>query len=125
LVALLFLRLVLRRPLLASCAFVALWTVTMVLFHEAHPVLGWACWAIIVSLNLWVLTRLGLLASIVMNLTFDLLLNLPLTTNLSAWYAGNGLTAVALLLTVAAFGFYTSQAGRPLFQAEPAAHPLG
>jgi hypothetical protein len=72
-----------------------------------------------------VLTRLGPLASIVMNLTFDLLLNLPLTTNLSAWYAGSGLTAVALLLAVAAFGFYTSQAGRPLFQAEPAALPLG
>ena len=40
----------------------------------------------------------------------------PLTTNFSAWYAGNALAVVAFFLALATFGFYTSQAGRPIFQ---------
>jgi hypothetical protein len=102
-----------------------LWTVVLVLFNEAHPVLGWFSWGIRVSLLFWVFTRLGFLVFGVASLTVFLLMHLPLTTSLSAWYAGSGLTAVALLLAVAAFGFFTSQAGRPLFQAEPAALSLG
>jgi hypothetical protein len=43
-----------------------------------------------------------------------------LTTNFSAWYFGNGATAMAVVFALAAFGFYTSQAGRPLLQTEPA-----
>ena len=55
-----------------------------------------------------------------MNLTFETLLAAPLTTNFSAWYAGNGLAVVAFFLALAAFGFYASQAGRPIFQDAPA-----
>ena len=68
------------------------------------------------SLRLWVYLRLGLLAGIVLNLTFDTLLVAPLTSKFSAWYAGNGLAVVAFFLALAAFGFYTSQAGRPIFR---------
>ena len=109
-------RLVLRRKLLASCAFVVLWTVSDVLFYEAHPVLGWVTEVIFTSLLLWVYLRLGFLASIVMLLTNWALGMVTLTTNFSAWYAGNGLAVAALLFALAAFGFYTSQAGRPIFQ---------
>ena len=109
-------RLVLRRGLLASCAFVAVWTVVDVTFYGAHPVLGWFSEGIFFSLLLWVYLRLGFLAGMVMMLTQWALNNAPLTTNFSAWYAGNGLAVVAFFLALAAFGFYTSQAGRPIFQ---------
>ena len=60
-----------------------------------------------------------LLAGIVMTFTNSAVGNAPLTTNFSAWYAGNGLAVVAFFLALAAFGFYTSQAGRPICQNAP------
>jgi serine/threonine-protein kinase len=109
-------RLVLRRRFLALCAFVLLWTVVDTPFQGAHPILGWFSEAIFFSLVLWVYLRLGFLASIVMMLTqWALGGAVPLTTNFSVWYAGNGLAVAAFLLALAAFGFYTSQAGRPIF----------
>ena len=63
--------------------------------------------------------RLGFLAGIVMMLTEWALDNAPLTTNFSAWYAGNGLAVVAFLLALAGFGYHTSQAGRAIFQDAP------
>jgi uncharacterized membrane protein YGL010W len=68
---------------------------------------------------LWVFLRLGFLAGFVMMLTEWALDNTALTANFSAWYAGNGLVVVAFFLALAAFGFYTSQAGRPIFQDAP------
>jgi hypothetical protein len=85
-------------------------------FFEAHPVLGWISEGIFFSLLLWVYLRMGFLAGIVMCLTEWTLDTVPLTTNFSAWYAGNGLALAAFFLALAAFGFYTSQAGRPIFQ---------
>lgn len=112
-------RLVLRWRLLASGAFVVVWTVVGTLFYELHPVLGWILSGIYYSLLLWVFLRLGFLAGIVMMFTEWALWGAPLTTNFSAWYAGNGLAVVACLLALAAFGFYTSQAGRRIFQDAP------
>ncbi len=113
-------RLVLRRALLASCAYLVVMTLTWTLVWDAHPVLGWFAFGIIVSLSLWVTLRLGFLAHIIMALTYDTLVLAPLTTNFSAWYAGNGLAMVAFNFALAAFGFYTSQAGRPIFQRDGA-----
>ena len=121
LLILLFFRVVLRRTLLASGGFLAVFTVVHVFLLELHPVLGWFIGLFWAALVLWLLTRLGVLACIIMLLTTSLLRQSPLTTNFSAWYAGSGATAMAVVFAIAAFGFYTSQAGRPIFQAEPSA----
>jgi serine/threonine-protein kinase len=121
LMILLVFRVVLRRSWVASSAFIALLTVVAVLLAELHPVLGWFTGGLWAALVLWLLTRLGLLACIVMFVTWNLLAQFPLTTNFSAWYFGSGATAIAVVFALAAFGFHTSQAGRPIFQAEPAA----
>lgn len=112
-------RLVLRRALLASCVWIAVVSVTMALISEAHPVLGWFVHGLVGSIFLWVYLRLGLLAGLVMGVSFEILRTAPLTTNFSAWYAGNGLAVMAFFFALAAFGFYTSQAGRPIFQHAP------
>jgi len=39
----------------------------------------------------------------------------PITTDLSAWYSGIGLTGACLLLGLTVYGFYTSLGGQPLF----------
>jgi len=121
LMILLFLRVVLRRRLLVSGAFVAVLTLILALFYELHPVLGWFTASLWGALVWWLLTRVGFLAIIVMLLTWNVLDLFPLTTSFSAWYFGSGATAMAVVFAPAAFGFYTSQAGRPIFQAEPSA----
>jgi hypothetical protein len=110
------LRQLLRREFLASCAFVAVWVLIDVPYEGGHPVLGWFFCGIFFSLLVWVYLRLGLLAGVVMILTELALDGAPLTANFSAWYGGNALTVVAFLFALAAFGFYTSQAGRPIFE---------
>ena len=41
----------------------------------------------------------------------------PLTTDLSAWYSGSTVFAVAIVLSLTAYAFHTAVAGRPLFKA--------
>ena len=79
LMMLLFFRLIFRGRLLVSCAYIVAVTVTFVLLTEAHPVLGWFTVGIGSALALWVLTRLGFLAGIVMQFTGALLTQFPLT----------------------------------------------
>jgi hypothetical protein len=121
---LLLFRIVLRRPVLVCCAYIAFFTMVFTLLREAHPVIGWFTVGASVSLTLWVYLRVGFLAAIVMGLTSGVLTRAPLTTDFSAWYAGNGFVVIALFLALAAFGFYTSQAGRPIFQEELSARPV-
>lgn len=59
-----------------------------------------------------ILSWLFLASHIVGGYEIPILTNFPLTTNLSAWYAGSGFAAVLSVLGLAGFGFYTSQAGR-------------
>jgi hypothetical protein len=112
-------RALLRREWAAAVAFVLFFTVFFnapVLFAGGRS----AAIAVVVglilnSLSVFLLIRLGLLAlvaSVVFGFCF---LNLPLTTQGSAWYAGITLTAILLMAVMAFYGFYTSLGGRPLF----------
>jgi hypothetical protein len=59
--------------------------------------------------------RFGLLVVASEAIYFILLVLLPITTKLSAWYSGIGLTGLALLLAFALCAFHTSLGGQPLF----------
>jgi hypothetical protein len=54
----------------------------------------------------------------------SLLVQMPLTPHPAGWYLGAMLLALAFIVAPALYGFWTSQAGRPLFRdpiLEPAA----
>jgi serine/threonine-protein kinase len=62
-----------------------------------------------------VLLRYGFLAHVA-GLLFAVLLGIsPLTTDLSAWYAGGGLVCALALVGLAVYGFVVVLSGRPLF----------
>ena len=65
------------------------------------------------ALVLFALLRFGLLSFIVTAYYFDLLTDLPLTTDITAWYAVTGLWVVAALLLLAGHAFYRSLGNRP------------
>jgi protein kinase-like protein len=68
------------------------------------------------AIFLFLLVRFGLLATIFAE--FFLLLGVlyPLTSDFSAWYSGVTIFALAIGLTVAIYGFFTSLGGQPLFR---------
>ncbi len=71
--------------------------------------------ALSVGLTVFLFLRYGLLA-LISSLLFSLiLLSFPITTQLSAWYSGIGLTGLALLFAFALYAFHTSLGGQPLF----------
>ncbi len=71
--------------------------------------LGW-------GVILFVLMRFGLLATTVAILVHLVFGSFPMTTQLSAWYSGIGLTGLALLLGLTIYAFRTSLGGRPMLQ---------
>jgi hypothetical protein len=57
----------------------------------------------------------GLLGLVTYILFINLFLLFPITTQLSAWYSGIGLTGLALLLAFALYAFHTSLGSQPMF----------
>ena len=60
-----------------------------------------------------ILVRLGLLPVVVIMSLFDLVVSLPMTFDLDAWYVDRTLWAMALVLAVALWAYRTSQRPRP------------
>jgi hypothetical protein len=61
------------------------------------------------------LIRFGLLTLVTNFVFYYVLGNYPLTTQGSAWYAGISLAAILFMAAIAAYAFYTSLGGRPIF----------
>ncbi len=99
---------------LAGCGVVVVMVVWLCLMEAGHPYVSWLVWGLNVTMLVWLLVRFGLLAAVSANVVIRLL-QLPITTDTSAFYFGNGLFAVGLVLAIAMYGFYTSLAGRPVF----------
>jgi len=69
------------------------------------------------ALTILVAARYGLVALVVYQLTWDVLLAFPLTLDFSRWYAGRGMIAAAVFLGLAVYGFRVSLGGKPAFGA--------
>jgi hypothetical protein len=107
----------LRSERLAAIMFVAIFTV-MASLVSSNPLL-------LLPFNLvqftglaFVLTRFGIVSTFVGVVVSNLLIGFPLTTDMSAWYAGPAIFAVALIAATALYAFRGAIAGRPLFREE-------
>lgn len=63
------------------------------------------------------IVRFGLVAAVVQFYTWGLFIFFPMTADLSAWYAGAGLTAAFVFAALTLYGFITALGGRPAFGA--------
>jgi Protein kinase domain len=80
-----------------------------------NPVLGLLIGGIAGALFVLALMRFGLITMMTLYWVSDLLSSLPLTTDLSAWYAGSSIFGMAAVLALAGFAFYTSLGGQKVF----------
>jgi len=74
--------------------------------------------AALYSAIVFLLARFGLVAATTFIFAFAFVAAAPLTTDFSRWYAWQGICAVLVLLTLAAYAFWTNLGGRPLWQEE-------
>jgi hypothetical protein len=113
LIFLVLLRAVLRKGWLAGAAFVVVMAAIGGLAGP-NPLLDSLSMGLRYAIPVVVLLRFGLLAAIASTFVEGLLTHYPITTDLSAWYAGGGLFGMLAVLALAAYGFHTSLAGQPL-----------
>jgi hypothetical protein len=111
------LRVLLRREWLAGIVFVAIWA-TLKTLGTDYILINAITWTLLYGVAAFVVFRVGLVALAVAIFSTDLLLNVPLTLDFSAWYVGNVLFALLSLVALAGWGFYNALAGRRLWKAD-------
>jgi serine/threonine-protein kinase len=108
------LRIVLRNDRLASLAAVLIGATALSLTRESAAGIPFA--VVGAFLFIFCLHRYGLLAMV--SAVFVLHLNIfyPITSDFTAWYAGDFVPALLVVVALAVYGFRTSLAGRPLLR---------
>lgn len=114
LLLILLFRLWLGNRWLAALAAAAL--LTGVTAAGSPSLVSWFLWGLRVTTVVFLLTQLGLLATVVALSSLFVWLAFPLPTDLTAWYATPGLSAFATVMAFAGYGFYTSLDQRAAFR---------
>lgn len=114
-VVLLFFILLRKQWLATGAFFVTMLVVELAAFASSGPRFYWLT-SILISLTVTIaVTRFGLLATMAAQLFFFLMLEYPMTTDLSVWYIPATLFSLALIIGIAVYGFYTSLGGQRVF----------
>ncbi len=114
---LLGLKFVLRREWLAAIAFVAIFALPRGL-TDSHPWIEVPTLTLVYSIAVLIVLRFGLIPLAVAIFTVDMAGNLPLSSDLSAWFTINSLLALGSVLALAVWGFYHSLGGHPIWKLE-------
>jgi predicted Ser/Thr protein kinase len=111
------LRVLLRKEWLAAIVFVALW-VTLKTLGSDYPLIDGVGWTLLYAIAVIVVLRFGFVALAVGLFVTDMLANVPLTLDFSAWYASTSLLPLLSVAGLAVWGFYNSLGGRKLWEGE-------
>jgi hypothetical protein len=104
---------ILRRERLAA---LGLWALTALALSLTNSTPGVPFAALGAFLYVYVLYRYGLLALVSASFFLHLHIFYPITSEFSAWYAGDFVVALAVSLALAVYGFRVSLGGRTLFR---------
>ncbi len=105
-----------RQWLAASALWLMIFVVNGLGFYSGDPWIAWISPVVIATITVITVVRFGLLSVVAFQFFFFLSAQRALTTDLSKWYAGETIFAVAVLLGISFYSFYTSLAGQPLFR---------
>jgi len=114
---LLGLKVVLRKDWLAAIAFVALFALPRGL-TSTHVAIELPTEILVYAIAVLIVFRFGLIPLAVAIFTINMIANLPLTSDFSAWYFVNSMLALLSAVALAAWGFYHSLGGEPLWKVE-------
>jgi predicted Ser/Thr protein kinase len=111
------LRVLLRKEWLAAIVFVAIWA-TLKTLGSDYPWIEGPAWSLLYLVAVLVVFRFGFVALAVGLFVTDMLLNVPLTLDFSAWYVGSTLLPLLIVAALAIWGFYNALAGQKLWKTE-------
>jgi serine/threonine protein kinase len=114
---LLVLKALLRKDWLAAIAFVALFALPRGLTSD-YAVVELPTEILVYAVAVLIVFRFGLIPLAVAIFTVNMAGDLPFSTDFSAWYMTGSLLAVLSIVALAAWGFYYSLAGQPLWKME-------
>ena len=113
---LLFLTMLLRKTILGVFAgWLILGSVFTLFSASGTPFISWPFYTAVATLFVVAGARFGPVTLISTLIFLHLAIFFPITTELTAWYAGDFVLDLIFLLALAFYGFYTSLAGQPLF----------
>ena len=81
--------------------------------RDEHYWIFFANTVVVQTVFVTLLLRVGLLAVVVAFYAGGLFILFPVTAQLGSWYAGSGVSAMAVFAALALFGFRAALAGRP------------
>ena len=116
-IVLIGLRYLLRKPWAAGVAFTAIFTFLHVI-GLSHPLFQATSAVLIYGIAAFALVRFGLISLAFAVFTANLTMNVPITFDFSRWYASYSMSAMVLVLAVAAWGFHAALAGQSLFKSD-------
>ena len=116
---LLGLKISLRRDWLAAIVFVAIFT-ALKTSGSAYPAIELPAEILVYAIAVLIVVRFGLIPLACAIFTVDLLVNVPFAADFSAWYANSAIFVLLSVVALAAWGFYHSLGGAPLWN--PDAH---
>ena len=114
---LLGLKVLLRKDWIAVIAFVALFALLQGL-TSSYVSVELPAWILIYAIAALIVYRFGLIPLACAIFTIDMLLNVPFTSDFSAWYMTTSALALLSVVALAGWGFYHSLGGEPLWRAE-------
>jgi serine/threonine protein kinase len=110
-------RVLLRKSWLAAAAFALLWAALKSVTSD-YPAVEWPMQIVLYSALAAGALRYGLVTLVVALFTADVTLNIPVTLNSSAWYFTEAALALATIIALAIWAFYTALAGQAPWKAE-------
>jgi len=116
--AMFILRVLLRREWLAGIVFVAIFA-ALDSFSGDHVLLKAGLLVVVYSIIVIVVFRVGFIALATAIFVTNLLQDLPLTLDTSAWYFTSAFFPLLSVVALALWGFYTALAGQKLWKADP------
>ena len=106
---------ILRKDWLAAVAFVAIYALPPGL-TSSYMVVELPTWILIYAVAVLIVFRFGLIPLAVAIFTVNMLSNVPLTADFSAWYMSTSMLALLSVVGLAAWGFHYSLGGQPLWK---------
>ena len=112
------LKVVLKRDWLATIVFVSIFTVAKALASN-HAAVDAITSAVVYLILALIVYRFGLVPLFCAIFTVDLLVNVPFTGDISAWYFGTTMFALLSVVGLAIWGFYHSLGSEPVWATQP------
>jgi len=111
------LKVALRKEWIAAIVFVVIFAVPPAL-NSSHVKIDLPTMILVYSIALLIVIRFGLVPLVVAIFTINMMANVPFSADLSTWYMTTSILALLSVVAIAAWGFYHSLGGRPLWKVE-------